>query len=808
MASASTTVDSNPNVPNTGMYNSINGQNGGATAPQGSGYVFNNGGSSWTMASTNPLQPSQNSPSNISQPQIPVTSLNTQAANVPAYTPPAAVGNAQSVISNVGALNGNNGQNITPSQNALLNTTQGNVNANTDQYNAKGADISALIDQYAGMGADQAAQEQAAGVPGLQTQSNALTQQYNAMQATYNQQYNDILNRVGGTSEEKAQEIDALQQQHGYNLTNVGIQQSIAQNDYNNAETLIQHQITLKYSGLANQISYQQQFLANDKDLLSQSESQNATANLQVQQQMFTQSTYAAQLNGDASMAVLKAATANGAPADTITKIGQLIASGASTGDVAAAAGQYGANGNYSIAFNPATGNLEPFNANTGQFKSGATVPSNSPIINSTDPSSASTITTSTGQYNLSTYATDPSYGLKINQNMAQVQNAVGNVTDAKSAQAAISILAPNSPITGQQIMTAATSAGVDPTLLLAQIKQESLCGVSTVATNNNNCGGITWTGSAAQIAAGMTQGGARPASEGGNYAKFKTMQDGLNYQAQILANSKVPPTSITPGQTPTIQSKIQSVLATKTALPSNISGAVNYVNSTGDGYIDLSKVQDLPGYPAGYANNQALAYAKQLGLATLDSGQVQDVQAYDKSMAVLNNVENDWKGVAPDGLANKIGAAEVNPTAGLWDANFGTQLKQYSSNTLAALSTLKGIVGTARPGTFSVDLGENALPQLPVNNAIPSPWNIASFVPTLGLLGVSGDTLTDGLAKIDNLKASLNASLQSIDPSHFTGAPLSNQTPQTPVPKAGSTVTKNGVTIKINADGSSDIVQ
>ncbi len=83
------------------------------------------------------------------------------------------------------------------------------------------------------------------------------------------------------------------------------------------------------------------------------------------------------------------------------------------------------------------------------------------------------------------------------------------------------------------------------------------------MATNNNNPGGITYTGSSKQIAAGMTQGTARP--EGGYYAKFSNMQDGLNYQAKLISDSKVTPPANTPGQTPTIQQKIQSVQDIKT---------------------------------------------------------------------------------------------------------------------------------------------------------------------------------------------------------------------------------------------------
>ncbi len=54
------------------------------------------------------------------------------------------------------------------------------------------------------------------------------------------------------------------------------------------------------------------------------------------------------------------------------------------------------------------------------------------------------------------------------------------------------------------------------------------------------------------------------------------------------------------------------------------------------------------------------------------------------------------------------------------------------------------------------------------------------------GTTAATGDTLTEGNAKIDTIKADLNASLKAIDPTYFTGAPLSSELPSTPVPKAG----------------------
>ena len=773
-AGASTSVNPNAN------YFSQNNSAQGVVSP----YYNPN------ASSQNPIAPTQTS--DTTQPTIPV-GTGAVKPSLPMAQTPVGVGAAQSAISNVGALNGNNGQNITPSQNALLNTTDTNLQSATDTYNQDKTTTQNLMNQYLGMGADQTAQEQAAGVPGLMTNANSLTQQYNAAQATYNSQYNSIQNDPTMTIAQRSQAIDSLQQQHGYNLTNIGIQQSIAQNDYNNAENLIQHQITIKYGALANTISYQQQFLAQDQTILSANESQSFQANLAVQQQMYTQQTYYAQLNASTGMSMIQTAAANKAPQSTIDSMSSLIASGASAGEIASAGGQYLSDGSYSYQFNPSTQQFSLINSKTGLSADGTSPTTSSitqPIVNLSDPSSSSIVNTPSGQqFDLSGYATDPQNGLKVQTATSTIVSQVGQINSPQSAQAAISTFAPTSTLTGTQLYNAATSNGIDPTFFAAQIKQESLFGTSNIATADNNFGGITYTGSASQKAAGATQGTARPTSEGGFYAHFPNVAAGLDYQAQLLNQYKVAPPANTPGQTPTIQQSIQNVQTIKNELPSNISSGVSYINSTGDGYIDLSKVTDLPGYPAGSAQTQAESYAKTYGLAVLNSTQVGAVQDYDTAMQNINLIQNEWNTVAPQSLLGSVADATLNPISQFFQTSSGVSQIKYKSNIASAISTLNAITGSKRLSSFSASVSENSLPVLPGDVG--------------GLFSSQkGDTLASGNAKIDNLKANLNSSLTAIIP-QSKGAPLSTSLPSTPVPKVGDVVQVNGVSVMVNADGS-----
>ena len=71
--------------------------------------------------------------------------------------------------------------------------------------------------------------------------------------------------------------------------------------------------------------------------------------------------------------------------------------------------------------------------------------------------------------------------------------NAIANgvITDADGAQAVISKLSPNSPITGDMIMLSAQKYGVEPNLLMARLAQESNFGMTGKGQYTKNAGNI-----------------------------------------------------------------------------------------------------------------------------------------------------------------------------------------------------------------------------------------------------------------------------------------------------------------------------
>jgi len=142
--------------------------------------------------------------------------------------------------------------------------------------------------------------------------------------------------------------------------------------------------------------------------------------------------------------------------------------------------------------------------------------------------------TPSGNSYDLSTYATDPNHISAINRiltNMGKL-NSPEDVTNYISQTS-------GSPLSYDIIKNASEKYGIGWEELLGLMKQESGLATSNVSMTNNNPAGITWSQSYQNNHPEASKGSARPQGEGGNYVKFKTLQDGVNATAEQLANRK-----------------------------------------------------------------------------------------------------------------------------------------------------------------------------------------------------------------------------------------------------------------------------
>lgn len=91
------------------------------------------------------------------------------------------------------------------------------------------------------------------------------------------------------------------------------------------------------------------------------------------------------------------------------------------------------------------------------------------------------------GGYDITSYATDPQHEQKV----MSIYSSIPVISDAQSAQSVIDKLSPNSPITGKMVMDTAKKYGVDPSLMIALMQQDSSLGTAGLAVKTKNAGNV-----------------------------------------------------------------------------------------------------------------------------------------------------------------------------------------------------------------------------------------------------------------------------------------------------------------------------
>lgn len=562
---------------------------------------------------------------------------------------------------------------------------------------------------------------------------------YNSKKVQYGQQEAGIYDQPGITREQATQNVGELSRIHNADLANLAIISTAAQGNLTAAMDIVQRKLSAEFDPIQAQIDNQVKFLQLNNADLSDSEKTELEGSI-AQNKQDAQNLY------DAKLVAHQAAIQNGAPVSTLNAID----AAKDVQSTLQALGSYGKVNDFSLTTDPSTGQPILFNSKTGEVQGVGQSSSDS----YTPPNPSKVVQTPSGNsYDLTTYATDPSYGQKINNTISQI----GTITSAKDAQTAISKIAPNSPLTGQMIISAANSAGIDPTLLVAQVALESTASTTPVAINNNNTGGIKYAGQK-----GATQGTKAP--DGGYYAKFNTLQDSLNAQAGELAKRKVDQSqSITvtsqPATTDTtgLDSKIQSIQTIKTNAPPTISGAITWVPSTGDGYLDLSKI------PTG-SEILARNYAKQNNIPILTASQVSDVNDAGKALSQLDNIQQAFTAIAPTSLVGEMGSQYSNTINKSLQTKTGQALSAYENSIIpSALSVFGAITGTSRVGQITTGLSEKSLPVFGKRGFLLTNFGAKA-----------GDTLQTGIAKLNTIRQSLNSVIQQYIP-NSTGSPTTS---------------------------------
>lgn len=89
--------------------------------------------------------------------------------------------------------------------------------------------------------------------------------------------------------------------------------------------------------------------------------------------------------------------------------------------------------------------------------------------------------------YDITSYATDPLHEQKV----LSIYSSIPVISDTKSAQNVIDRLSPNSPITGEMVMSSSKRYGVDPSLMIAIMQQDSSLGTAGLGAKTKNAGNV-----------------------------------------------------------------------------------------------------------------------------------------------------------------------------------------------------------------------------------------------------------------------------------------------------------------------------
>lgn len=120
------------------------------------------------------------------------------------------------------------------------------------------------------------------------------------------------------------------------------------------------------------------------------------------------------------------------------------------------------------------------------------------------------------GGYDIKSYATDPNHEKRV----AAIYKNTKDLTDASSVDSYIKRIAPNSPITGAQVMKASIANNVTPGIILAIMEQDSTFGTQGKAVRTKNPGNVGNTDSGATQSYGDWEKGVLAVAQ--NLAKRK----------------------------------------------------------------------------------------------------------------------------------------------------------------------------------------------------------------------------------------------------------------------------------------------
>lgn len=436
--------------------------------------------------------------------------------------------------------------------------------------------------------------------------------------------------------------------------------------------------------------------------------------------------------------------------------------------------------GQYSYQFNPNTNSFDSYNQNTGTWMNDGGTAAKKSGVNTSETNNKTNTTLVNGANFASYNPTDPDYSTKIQGMVTSIQKQMPNGFDPVVADTILT--QHKSPITSHMIDAVSTSTGVDPVNIMAQLGLESGYGTSNVASEDNNPLGVTWV-------AGMSnavQGTPRPANEGGFYAKFKSMQDGLYSGTKILADkTSQTNTSQTNNQTttqtltdptgnsfynPKYNSRVQNAISTSGALTPYIKagpGGVAYIDKDSASSVDIRMGQAAQALGSKYG----IPVADSNDISVIDG--INNISQYVQSMkGFVDKYLNTGSSPTASALQNTI-SSKVNDV--LKNNPNLDEFNSFVGGITNTISTIKDIAGGAGSGVRITGAEIAGL-----NSDIPQ----------------TTDSYQTAIAKIKSLNTKISQIMHTAFPDFDVNqvvTPQSQTTPQNNLPKNGDKKTYQG---------------
>ena len=169
------------------------------------------------------------------------------------------------------------------------------------------------IDKLLGKGQAQVQAETTAGIPEKTQALTDITNEYNTKALEYRRMEEAVQKESMLTDAQKSARLKEISRIKNTELADIGIKQSVAQNNLTTTQSLIDRKIDLEYGDLKDIIGFQQNFLDNNREDLSKAEQNRLNL-------LITDNTRKYE-EGKSIGEFAKTVAANGADANTISRV-------------------------------------------------------------------------------------------------------------------------------------------------------------------------------------------------------------------------------------------------------------------------------------------------------------------------------------------------------------------------------------------------------------------------------------------------------------------------------------------------------